>query len=318
MDAQCPACDGRRFLALEAISLAEQHRDYSSSEETQRQLTSRVPIPGGRYQMLRCSECGLEFADPFKAPESSWYDLVYGVLSLYPSKRWEFERALEMVKPGDKLGELGCGSGEFLKQCKKNGVEAAGVDFSSDAVQACTKAGLQVQILNVTGQLPEFMLRADRDFVVAFQVLEHLDDPGSLFKLAAAWIKTNGSLLVAVPSDRRPSRCYNERDFLDQPPHHMSRWTGRSLEAIGQKHGWRLRKVTYAPLGFMARVWYASTRTQLYKSLERNGRQASVILKIATRLALLPYAAIWALFFCHRLSGHPMLAEYERNPQATQ
>ncbi len=309
---RCPACGGEKCSTLETIELAEQHSHYAADIGVQRQLTERAGVPGDTYRMLKCGACGLEFADPLQAPSSTWYDLVYGVLDLYPGKRWEFEHVLALLKPGEVLGEFGCGSGEFLQQCARAGVKASGVDFSAEAVRAGEKAGLDVRVLDVTGQVPEFLRSGDRDCVVAFQVLEHLDDPGSLFALASGWAKPSGRLFVAVPSDHRPSRLFGERDYLDQPPHHMSRWTERSMKAIGERHGWSLRGVMHSPLGFMARVWYASTRTRIYRAVERRGADANLRLKKVLRALLLPYGIVWALAFGSTLAGHAMLAEYGR------
>lgn len=308
----CPACHGENLLPLETVRLADQHPDYTPDKVVQKHLTALAEVPGDTYRMLRCGDCGLEFADPLKAPTSKWYDLVYSVLSLYPGSRWEFEHTLASLRPSDLLGELGCGSGEFLRKCADRGIKAAGVDFSQSAIDACVKTSLDARLLDVSMQTPEFMSRGDRDVVVAFQVLEHVDQPGSLFALARGWARRGGKLLVAVPSDRRPSRYFDERDYLDQPPHHMSRWTEKSLRILGREQGWRLHDVSYEPLAFRTKVWWFSTRIGLYKKFLKLGLFRHGFVERIFRHGLLPVAVVRVLASTRPIAGQSMLATYEK------
>jgi 2-polyprenyl-3-methyl-5-hydroxy-6-metoxy-1,4-benzoquinol methylase len=308
----CPACHRNSLETLETIRLDVQHRDYSPDETVQKRLTELAAVPRDTYRMLKCKDCGLEFADPLKAPGSGWYELVYSVLVSFPASRWEFEHTLASLRSGDVVGDIGCGSGEFLRGCAERGVAAIGVDFSRSAVQSAVAAGWDAKLLEVGGQTPEFMARGDRDVVVAFQVLEHLDNLGSLFDLARAWAKPSGRLMVGVPSNRRPPRYFAERDLLDQPPHHMTRWTEESLRVIGREHGWNLKSVTHEPLGFAQRVWCVSTRLGIYKALQHRGLLKNRFIERALRAVLLPVSACKALGLKKSLFGQSMLAEYAR------
>lgn len=308
----CPACRHPASQPLETIHLAQQHSSYSGDAATQQALTTAAEIPGNAYRMLKCASCGLEFAHPQQAPTARWYELVYQVLALYPARRWEFDYILPTLRPQDTVGEIGCGSGEFLKRCRDAGLQASGVDFSTTAVAACLASGLDAHVLDLTGTVPDFMTGRDRHVLVAFQVLEHLDDPGSLFALAAQWSAPAAKLWVAVPSNRRPSRLFGEEDYLDQPPHHMARWTELALAAIAQQTGWHLTRVIYEPMGLGAKVWWVSTRMTLYKICERQGALKFAILERLLRVLLAPFALIRLCSLDESMSGHSMLAEYTK------
>lgn len=310
--ATCPACHGKSHGLQETIQLDIQHRDYSPDAAIQRQMTVLAEVPGDTYRMLKCRTCGLEFAEPMRSPGAGWYELVYSVQSLYPATRWEFDFTLASLRSGEVVGELGCGSGEFLRKSAERGVKAIGADFSRTAIQAAVAAGLDATVFDVSGDIPDFMALGDRDVVVAFQLLEHLDNPGSLFELAKGWAKPNGRLLLAVPSARRPPRYFAERDFLDQPPHHMTRWTEQSLRVVGSEHGWELKSLTHEPLRFSQRVWCFSIRLPLYKAFQRIGLLKHRPVERALRAAMLPFAALKALALPNSLAGQSMLAEYVR------
>jgi SAM-dependent methyltransferase len=310
----CPACGGTATLPLELVEVDEAHSFYTTCLKERKALSRLVSVVNGQYTMRKCETCSLEFADPLKAPPSGWYDAAYSLLPLYPADRWEFSEALSRCKKSDLLAEIGCGNGQFLRMCRDARMRAVGFDFSATAVRECNDEGLDACRLDVAGLSDEISAVQDQDWVVAFHVLEHLDRPETLFKMAASLLKLSGRLLVAVPSDRRPARRYGERDFLDQPPHHMTRWTPSSLKAIGARTGWRLASIVYEPMTIKAQLWSISVRLLAYRAILGSRGRLSPSAEVATRALVLPLALMRLLATRPALSAHAMLAEYRRSP----
>src|SRR5262249_36463927 len=125
---------------------------------------------------------------------------------------------------------------------------ATGADFSRSAVEACRASGLEAKVVDLSGGPAAAETSGHLNVIVAFQVLEHLDQAASLMTFARQWAAPNATLWVAIPSDRRPSRFYGERDYLDQPPHHMTRWTEPALAAIANGTGWEMVRVIHEPI----------------------------------------------------------------------
>jgi Methyltransferase domain len=309
----CPACHSTVAIPLEEIDLTTQHREYAPGKTTiQERLTTLAGVPGNRYRMQRCQRCGLEYCSPLRAPGNEWYELVYQNLSLYPGKRWEFEFVPSQLATGDTIGEIGCGSGEFLKRCRDAGIPAEGMDFSNDAVEACLAAGLKAKLLALGGVQAAGFAENNHSTIVAFQVLEHLDEPNSLFDLAAAWAASKADLWVAIPSNRRPSRWFGEWDFLDQPPHHMTRWTELALKLTGEQNGWKLNQVFYEPISLLTKAWWLTTRSGFYKSFAASPLGKIGPLEKAVRLALYPLMMVRGAFVGKAISGQTMMAHYTR------
>ena len=308
----CPACHSTAGLVVQYIDLTSQHRRYSEDAALQCQLTALAGVPNHMVEMVQCDLCGLEFAKPLRAPGAAWYGLVYETLDLYPAKRWEFEFVLKTLAPSETLGELGCGSGEFLRLCQQAGVSASGVDFSQQAVDSCCRAGLIAKQIDLKSDTVAFPGGMHPEVIVAFQVLEHLECPRTLFTCARHWASPQGRLWIAVPSNRRPSRCLHERDFLDEPPHHMTRWTESALIRIAEGTGWQCRRVIYEPIDWSTQLWWISTRSSVYKLLQDAGLLTNRWLERLVRAALAPSA--WVRSVPHRssISGQTMLAEYVR------
>ena len=308
----CPACGSCDGQDLEVVSVAEQHRFYAPAEpDLQDRLTIEASKSSSVYRMRRCSRCELEFSLPLRAPNSQWYVLAYQALPLYPQTRWEFNFVLNQLIRNDRVFEIGCGNGAFLAHCRDRGITARGIDFSEAAVQKCKALGLAAELFDVG-------ISSNREeqatAVVAFHVLEHLDQPLSLFERAAEIASNSANLWIAIPSPLRPSRTFLETDIMDQPPHHMTRWTARSLAEIGHRSRWRLENVVYEPISFSAQIWYVGTRTTLYRKFITGNKEAERrALGKCLRYLLLPYC-IYALQTRYRcLSGFTLLAKYRRD-----
>ena len=213
---RCPACDGNQHHRLEKIDLEQQHQKYAPhAPEICQRLTEKARETASSYQMFGCASCGLEFAWPMRSPNSDWYGIAYQTLKLYPDSRWEFHACLKEFRDSDEVFEFGCGSGAFLELCARQTIPATGSDFLVAAVDECLRKGFRALPLEISKPLPE-KVRNTASQIVAFHVLEHLEQPQLLFEQAALVAKADAKLWIAVPSCRRATRQKCLVDFLDQ------------------------------------------------------------------------------------------------------
>jgi Methyltransferase domain len=234
------------------------------------------------------------------------------VVNLYPRYRWEFDYVLDHVQRDTRLFEIGCGDGVFLKKCRDRQISAKGFDFSRDAIQACRDAGLDAELVDVSsGPAPGEKTQLYETFV-GFHTLEHVCDPHSVFHLANQHTAPEAEMWLAIPSHRRPSRKFRERDFLDQPPHHMTRWTGKALRLVGVANGWRLRDIAYEPMSIGTALWWYATRHPVYKSVTRSRLFKKGAGEKLVRLLLYPVVLPAVLVARENISGHSMIAHYQR------
>ena len=311
----CPVCGGNKHVPLEKIDLAEQHRHYApTDEDIARRLTAEAQKSALSYQMFRCADCGLEFATPLRSPPESWYELAYQACDLYSNFpwRWEFDSCLGAFSPKDTVFEFGCGAGAFLEFCGKKGIKAMGVDFATSAIEACRQKNLEVFTFDINASLPE------RDWhsasqIVAFHVLEHLEQPRLLFEQAAQAAHPGAQLWIAVPSCLRPTKLRGIVELLDQPPHHMTRWNQSALEKIGSVTGWRMILLQYEPVSLRSALWWIVTSTPWYRRWSKAGRLNNPHVERALRLASYPSALIRRMTVDRKLSGFSMLACYIRS-----
>lgn len=117
----------------------------------------------------------------------------------HKSKRFEY--SLKEIKNGEKVLDIGCGVGAFTKMIKTTypNCTVHGIDIS-DAVIEANKASNDGCIYS-QGYVGRLITDRDYDFVFSGEVLEHLDDPKSLFLDAYNALKPGGKFLVTTPVD---------------------------------------------------------------------------------------------------------------------
>jgi trans-aconitate methyltransferase len=306
----CPACNGKSGIPLEVVDVTQQHQYYApKNKEIQLALNAAAAEGALQYQMLRCAQCGIEFSDPMRAPSANWYHLAYRTMDLFRVDRWEFNEVLRRIPKEENLFEFGCGSGAFLELCQQCGIPAAGMDFSEDAVANCAAKGLnvsQIDLNSINGATG-----SDRFLhMVAFHCLEHLEQPAALFAQAARKASKGAHLWLSVPSNRRPTRRMSMTDFLDQPPHHMTRWTPEAFRKIGNQYGWRLTEMLYEPISLRTAVWSISVYSPRYRRLEAAGRFKNRLHEKVYRVGILPVALLRRLTKDRCMSGFSMLAHF--------
>lgn len=145
---------------------------------------------------------------------------------------------------GARLLELGCSKGFFVAAARAAGIDAHGLDVSAEAVAKAHERGLaqycfQAHALAARADLPE-PLQAPFDVVVAWEVLEHLDEPSELLRSAAAMLSPGGLFVASTPnagSAWRRGLGAGWHGFAI-PQYHRVYLTRRAFGTLAARCGW--------------------------------------------------------------------------------
>ncbi len=205
--------------------------------------------------------CGVTFPDPFPSESELFevYDRGYMDLELpghglhlrfKPAYREAYRRERDLtlselgIEPATLVGrrilDVGCANGIFLDYLRGHGVEATGIDISSEMVEAARARGLDAR----RKSLEE--VEGPWDAIALWDVLEHLSHPiGALGRIAARLVP-GGELWIQTPCTGLVSGVFGARWRNYIYPQHLYLFSERGLERWLERRGFRvLRRVRF-------------------------------------------------------------------------
>lgn len=150
---------------------------------------------------------------------------------------------------GGKILDIGCGSGETLRQLKDIGWDVYGVDIDRKAINIAHGLGLLHVKFGTYRDIKDY---PDNffDCIRLYHVIEHLDNPSECLKLAYKKLKAGGEIIIGTPNGgsfiAQTARQYWYN--LDSPRHRFI-FSKKTLTSILDKLRFRNIKTSYASAG---------------------------------------------------------------------
>lgn len=187
------------------------------------------------FDLVRCTHCGSATTDAEMDPAQAraYYKAAYfrgGDYEDYPrdepviKRNFErFARALAALGPHGRLLEVGCAYGYFLDVAQRNW-EVEGIDVSEAAINdARARHGPRV----ICGDLLSTPLElAGYDWVVAWDVIEHVDRPRDYLRRMGQLLRPGGHLAITTGDfGSLAAKVVGRRWRLLTPPSHLTYFT---------------------------------------------------------------------------------------------
>lgn len=294
MTVRSPLTASTDVQLVKTLDVAEVLRRYQTElgMDVSAYFTGLTGLP-----VYECNQTKLRFYYPFSlAGDGAFYaELSQKYGGYYNPWKWEHERVFQRLKAGDRVLEIGCGNGYFLKRLAEKGATGLGLELNDEAIRAGEKLG--VTIRNQPLQQHALEGGEQYDVVCAFQVFEHVNEVGEFFRQALACLKPGGLLAIGVPNN--DSYYFREDPYhtLNLPPHHMLLWHPEAL-----RHAARVMKLTVEAIEVEAasavhksiayRLWLEKTlgksagATFLYKTTRFIAKRLPVFTDGATVVAI--------------------------------
>lgn len=247
----CPLCNRPSVSGSGRISVEGVVKSY------RRLLDIDVSAEFGDLSFMhyhRCSCCDVGYFDPLVSGLEGFYTSLQVFSWYYMDDKNEYGFAKSFIKCSDDVLEIGCGKGAFARHI--NCRSYLGLELSKEAGLLAAERGIEV--VNESIQAHSISKALAYDVVCSFQVLEHVTEVRSFIESAVAALKTDGLLILSTPSaDSFAALVPNF--ILDMPPHHVSRWSDLSFEAVADLYNLKLVQLWHEPLQYAHRELYAQT-----------------------------------------------------------
>jgi 2-polyprenyl-3-methyl-5-hydroxy-6-metoxy-1,4-benzoquinol methylase len=126
--------------------------------------------------------------------------------------RPRINRALEIakLKPGMHILDIGCGRGEVVLHCGRNGIDAIGADYSSEAIEIAMQTRAthtveeQARMRFICGDVKGLQVERKFDRIFMLDLVEHLHDweLADLFSTCERMLSLDGAIIIHTLPNR--------------------------------------------------------------------------------------------------------------------
>jgi SAM-dependent methyltransferase len=141
-----------------------------------------------------------------------------------------------LVKPGQRVLDIGCGACVSLLEIRNLGGEAYGIETDPNVRAIADHFGLTAHIGSIhDNPFPG----VEFDLIVLNQVIEHVPDPVALLKLVRGRLKPGGKVVLGTPNSGSLNKMISGRKWLNwHIPYHLHHYNKKSFARIAEQAGY--------------------------------------------------------------------------------
>ena len=244
------------------------------------------------FQLYKCKNCGVIFLNPQPSnkelekyyPKERYYSLggidknssktklkifLYNLYFNQERKNYLLKilfspikfmiRGTKIVK-GEKILDVGCGSGQFLYEMKRLGVDSCGTEPGEFDEKGAKEEGLYIKKTT----LEKAGLKENAfDIVTLNQVLEHVNNPNKTLKEIYRILRKNGLFIVGVPNYRSlAKKIFGKNWYQFDVPRHLFNFSDKLLIRLLKKNNFKiiLNRHNSRPSQFVVSLEYLLNR----------------------------------------------------------
>lgn len=187
----------------------------------------------------QCHKCGALFLDPCYSNEGfrilfEEAKMSYGSTEIRPTEQIEWLKKRSLFKKGDRVLDIGCGTGEFLASFPSS-IKKVGVDIDAPSIQYAKSIHKNIEF--ICCDFADLEYGEDINLFTMNHVLEHLPNPKETLKRLSNLANEKTILLIEVPIIENGLTNDINGFFSAQ---HLTHFSRNSLKNIIQQSGWEI------------------------------------------------------------------------------
>jgi 2-polyprenyl-3-methyl-5-hydroxy-6-metoxy-1,4-benzoquinol methylase len=248
------------YLTCKDYTVSDQKFDLLYNIELEMLETSPQP-KGDQLASYYESSDYISHTDSKKSLLDKIYQLV---------KKYALQNKLKLINSfktsEKKLLDIGCGTGDFLFTCKKNGWNVVGVEPNKNAKSLAEIKLLNSKVSNIVADITE--LSSEKfDVITLWHVLEHVPNLEEYIGKLKLLLKPNGVLVIAVPNFKSfDAQHYKQFWAAFDVPRHLWHFSKKSIKKLFANKQMNVEKML--PMKFDS--FYVSLLSEKYKTGKSN------------------------------------------------
>lgn len=252
-----------KFLTCQDHTVTNEKFDLILDDKLEMLVTYPKPSDEGLDKYYK-SEAYISHTDA----NTSFFDKVYQAVKNYTIKR-KIKLINSLNTESRTILDIGCGTGDFLESCIKNGWNINGVEPNEGARNLAIKK----TEISIYADIEEILKLNDVKFdvITMWHVLEHIPNLKDYILILNKILKPKGTLIIAVPN----YKCYDATYYgkfwaAYDVPRHLWHFSQKSIKVLFSKVD--LQVVKILPMKFDA--YYVSLLSEKNRSGYSNPIQA--------------------------------------------
>lgn len=248
------------------------------------------------FRICKCDKCGFLFTNP--RPASGELPAYYqsaeyishsnsrqGLQNILYQwvRKYTLGRKYDLIKnykPGGRILDIGCATGEFLNYFKNRQWETFGIEPDEQARKmGISNYALEIEDEEYLHKLPD----ASFDIITMWHVLEHVPLLNERIAQLQRLLSPNGILFIAVPNpDSQDAKLYGSFWAAYDVPRHLYHFTRVTIKILFSKHAFEL--VQEIPMKFDS--FYVSMLSEKYMHVKNrffNGILSGIVSNSSAR-----------------------------------
>jgi 2-polyprenyl-3-methyl-5-hydroxy-6-metoxy-1,4-benzoquinol methylase len=214
-------------------------------------------LSGEVFEIVQCTVCGFRYTNP-RPPENEmerYYSSddyishnaqkITLTTTLYKAARFFAIRnkfgIIKDFSPGEKILDIGCGTGELLNYCAGKGYRVQGVELNDRARNFAQNS----YHLTIAKNLTDLTASAEKfDVITLWHVLEHFYMLNRPLQIVKEVLLPGGVLIIALPNcNSWDAKHYKEHWAAYDIPRHLSHFSYPTFKLLAFRNGFEVIKL---------------------------------------------------------------------------